>query len=59
MDERHEDEDSARQTRSLAGLAIILALAVIAFFLIEHLKKEGEIEDCLLAGRSNCDALVQ
>jgi hypothetical protein len=58
MDEKHEDDDS-RRTRSLAGLAIILALAVIAFFLIERLKKEGEIEDCLLAGRTNCDALVQ
>jgi hypothetical protein len=59
MDDRHEDEDSRRQTRSLAGLAIILALALIAFFLIQKLKKEGEIEDCLLAGRTNCDVLVQ
>jgi len=59
MEEKHDDDDSRRQTRSLAGLAVILALAVIAFFLIERLKREGEIEDCLLAGRTNCDALVQ
>jgi hypothetical protein len=53
------DEDAERQTRSLAGLAVVLALAVAALFLVQHLKREGEIEDCLMAGRSNCDALIQ
>ena len=52
------DDDSERQTRSLAGLAVVLALAVAALFLVQHLKRESDIEDCLLAGRSNCDALI-
>jgi hypothetical protein len=51
-------DDDKRQTNALAGLAVALAIAVGAFFLIQHLKKEGEIEDCLMSGRSNCDALV-
>ncbi len=51
-------DDDRRQTNALAGLAIALALAVCALFLFQHLKKEGEVEDCLMAGRSNCDALV-
>ena len=53
------DEDPDRQTRSLAGLAIVLALAVAALFLVQHLRRESQIEDCLMAGRSNCDALIQ
>jgi hypothetical protein len=54
-----EDEDANRQTRSLAGLAIILGLAVIAIFLVQHLRRESQIEDCLLARHANCDALLQ
>ena len=53
-----EDDDRNRQTKALAGLAIVLALAVGGFFLFQHLRRESAIEDCLLAGRSNCDALV-
>jgi hypothetical protein len=61
MDRRDDDEeeDANRQTRSLAGLAIILGLAVIAIFLVQHLRKESQIEDCLLARHANCDALMQ
>jgi len=54
-----EEEDANRQTRSLAGLAIILGLAVIAIFLVQHLRRESQIEDCLLARHVNCDALLQ
>ncbi len=52
------DNDSDRQTRSLAGLAVVLALAVAALFRVQQLRREGQIEDCLMAGRSNCDALI-
>jgi hypothetical protein len=54
-----KDEDANRQTRSLAGLAVILALAVVAIFLIQHLRRESRIEDCLMARHANCDALIQ
>jgi hypothetical protein len=39
-------------------LALVLGLALAASYLVERLRREGQIEDCLLAGRSNCDALV-
>lgn len=58
MNDRRDKEDSERQTWSLAGLAVVLALAVAALFLVQHLRREGQIEDCLMAGRSNCDALI-
>lgn len=53
------DEDAAnRQTASLAGLAVALALVVAGLFLIHRLHAASTVEDCLLAGRLNCDAVV-
>ena len=56
-DESHDD--AARETKNLAALAILLLLAVIALVLIQHLIREANIEDCLLAGRRNCDAMME
>jgi hypothetical protein len=52
------DWDAERQTKALAGLALILALALIGFYLIIQLRAVAGIEDCLLAQRTNCDALI-
>jgi hypothetical protein len=56
--EADDDEERARRTSGLAGVAIVLFLALLGSYLIASLRKEGEIEDCLLAQRSNCDALI-
>ena len=56
-----EDQDAAdadRQTASLAGVAVTLLLLVIGLFLVHTLHSESIIEDCLMAGRRNCDMLV-
>jgi len=55
---RNENDDGPRQTRGLMALALVLGLALAASYLIERLRKEGQIEDCLFAGRSNCDVLI-
>jgi hypothetical protein len=52
----HEAAD--RQTASLAGLAVALLLVVIGLYLVHALATKSAIEDCLLAGRSNCDTLL-
>ena len=57
-DDIRSQQEADRQTKALAGLALIIALAVISLFVVEHLRREGQIEDCLLAGRPNCDALI-
>ncbi|MDR3517075.1 MAG: hypothetical protein P4M00_14780 [Azospirillaceae bacterium] len=49
-----EDEDGNRQTRSLAGLAVILLLCVASLFLIHRLTAVSRTEDCLMAGHTNC-----
>ena len=54
-----DDQDGAdRQTASLAGLAVTLALVVVCLFLIRTLQAKGAAEDCLLSGRPNCDTVV-
>ena len=58
VEEDEAAEDRNRQTRGLAALALLLVLALIASYLIESLRREGAIEDCLLAQRTNCDALI-
>jgi hypothetical protein len=53
-DEHQEAAD--RQTASLAGVAVTLLLLVVGLFLIHELHAKSMVEDCLLAGRSNCNA---
>ena len=54
-DQQAEDN---RVTRSLAGLATTLMLVVVGLFLIQHLASKAKLEDCLLSGRINCDAML-
>ena len=58
---REEDDEAAadRQTASLAGIAVTLLLLIVGLFLVRELHAKAAIEDCLMAGRSNCDGLVQ
>jgi hypothetical protein len=51
-DERQEEAD--RQTRSLAGLAVCLVLVLVGLFLVQRLTAAAKLQDCVMAGRSNC-----
>lgn len=54
-----DDQDGAnRQTASLAGLAVALLLVVVGLFLVHTLQAKGATEDCLLAGRTNCNVVL-
>ncbi len=52
------DAEAERQTASLAGLAVTLALVAACLFLIQRLAASSRIEDCLMAQRSDCNRLV-
>ena len=54
-----DDEAANRQTASLAGVAITLLLLAVGLFLVRELHAKAAIEDCLMAGRIQCDRLVQ
>jgi len=58
LNDAESQEEANRQTASLAGVAITLLLLVIGLFLIRELHAKAQIEDCLMAGRTNCDILV-
>jgi len=53
-----DQEGADRQTASLAGMAVALLLVVVGLFLIHQLHHKCQLEDCILSGRSNCDAVV-
>ena len=57
-DDEDDQEDRARQRRSLVGLAVAALLVVAGIYLVMRLHKANEIELCLEAGHRNCDALV-
>lgn len=56
----YEDEQTQanRVTGSLAGLAFALLLVVVGLVLVQRLSSKARLEDCLLSGRLNCDAMV-
>ena len=57
--ERNEPQrESDRQTASLAGMAVVLALVVAGLFLVHQLHIKTQIEDCLMSGRLNCETLI-
>jgi hypothetical protein len=47
-------EQEGRVTSSLAGLAFVLVLVIVGLLLVRVLKKQSELEDCLMSGRTNC-----
>ena len=50
--------DADRQTAGLAGFAFVLLLLVVGLFLIHTLYQKSKIEDCLMAGRVDCDRML-
>jgi hypothetical protein len=55
--DEHETEAN-RVTKSLAAMTFALLLVVAGLFLVQHLERKALLEDCLLAGRMNCDIMV-
>ena len=42
---------------ALIGLAIAALLVIAGYYLMNALRNEGKMEDCLMSGRSNCAPL--
>lgn len=58
---RTEDEQAEenRVTGSIAALALVLALVVAGLFLIQTLRRNAALEDCLMAGRMSCGVVTR
>lgn len=50
------DDDPEPDSRrpALIGLLVVFVLVVVAYFLVTALRKNGQMEDCLMSGRRNC-----
>ena len=42
------------RSAALIGLVVVVVLVIAAIYLMHALRKESQIEDCLMSGRSNC-----
>lgn len=51
------DPEKASRRRSLIALCIVLCLFVLGWVLARELYANGKLEDCLLAGRTNCEPI--
>ncbi len=56
------DEDARneadRQTAGLIGFAVVLLVLIAGLFLVHILYDKSKTEDCLMAGRINCDRML-
>jgi len=51
------DSQNASRRRSLIALFIVVFLFVLGWLLAHALYANGKLEDCLLAGRTNCQPI--
>lgn len=47
-------EEEARIRGNIAALILAAVLVGIGWFLVDRISNAGRIEDCLMAGRTNC-----
>jgi hypothetical protein len=57
-DPARDREDADRRTSGLAAIVVVLLLLIGGLLLTQTLRKKSQLEDCLMAGRRDCDALV-
>jgi hypothetical protein len=57
-DPARDREDANRRTAGLAAIVVVLLLLIGGLLLTQTLRKKGQLEDCLMAGRRDCDALL-
>jgi hypothetical protein len=55
MSEPHDDGAEPDTRRgAVIGLILVLALVVVGYFLVTALRRNANMEDCLMSGRRNC-----
>ena len=54
MTGRESGDADQRRSAALIGLIIVLALAIAGIVLFRELRKNSQLEDCLMSGRTNC-----
>ena len=47
-------DDGGNRRGAVIGLAVAALLVVAGIYLVNALRNQGKMEDCLMSGRSNC-----
>jgi hypothetical protein len=53
-DPKPADEDAAGRAKTLLALLFVLALVLGGLVLVHYLRKQSQLQDCFLQGRTNC-----
>jgi hypothetical protein len=53
-DPQDDDPEPDSRRPAVIGLVLVLALVVVAYYLVTALRKNADLEDCLMSGRRNC-----
>jgi hypothetical protein len=51
-------EEADRRTAGLAAIVVVLVLLIGGLLLARALHRKSQLEDCLMAGRRDCDRLI-
>lgn len=51
---RDDDAGPDRRRPALLGLLLVLALVVAGYFLVDALRRNSDLQDCVMSGRKNC-----
>ena len=57
-DPARDREEADRRTAGLAAIVVVLLLLIGGLMLAHTLQKKSRLEDCLMAGRRDCDQLI-
>jgi hypothetical protein len=57
-DPARDREDADRRTAGLAAIVVVLLLLIGGLMLAKTLHRKSQLEDCLMAGRRDCDAMI-
>jgi hypothetical protein len=53
------DREGPSRNATLAAVVLLVLLGLAGYWLATVLRQQGRIEDCVLARRANCNALVE
>jgi hypothetical protein len=53
-DPNDPDDGGGNRRGALIGLAIAALLVIAGYYLMNALRNQGKLEDCLMSGRTNC-----
>ncbi len=48
-----------RDRQNLVVAVVVIVLVVASYWLMTELRRRGQVEDCLMQRRRDCDALLQ